>query len=518
MTGLMLTQERVFPTSGKYRSLLGDFSSRTNTFVLKIPNRPSGCTPLDTLPRPSARAEHRQERETNETECQTNKSKQANGIRSITLRESKGSGQRHVCPHRENDTAEERRPDKDTSQPRTYPVPDGVSNRTAAIQHRLNTAGLKRKIGKNQIQAIRIVLTGTHTDMKQIEQTGRLDEWCKDNIDWLRKTYGADNVVSAVLHMDEETPHIHATIVPIVQTERKKQKKEQAVKKKYRAKAPAPRLCADEVMSRANLIRYQDTYAEQMAAYGLQRGIKGSEAQHISTHEYYRSLIVQGEDLQANITQLLAKEAEAREVIAEAEQAKKDLTRIKAEAKTEELKNSATKTATAALNGINSLLGGNKVSRLEKENAQLHRELDELGERVERLQTDMQKLKDNHARELNHTNEQHHQEVSNLKRLLDKAYRWFPSFKRFLNMERECLEYGFNMEQTDKLLYGHAVNYSGWLHSNEYRRNALADNVTAQVIRDEKRNLFLHINQIPITQWFKEQFGIGQEHRMGIRR
>ena len=102
--------------------------------------------------------------------------------------------------------------------------PDGVRNRTAAIQHRLDTAGLKRKIGKNQVQAIRIVLTGTHADMEQIEQTGRLDEWCQDNLDWLRKTYGADNVVSAVLHMDEETPHIHATIVPIVQTERKKQK------------------------------------------------------------------------------------------------------------------------------------------------------------------------------------------------------------------------------------------------------------------------------------------------------
>ena len=108
-------------------------------------------------------------------------------------------------------------------------------------------------------------------------------KWCQDNLDWLRKTYGADNVVSAVLHMDEETPHIHATIVPIVQTERKKQKKEQTVKKRYRTKAPAPRLCADKVISRANLIRYQDTYAEQMAAYGLQRGIKGSEAQHIST-------------------------------------------------------------------------------------------------------------------------------------------------------------------------------------------------------------------------------------------
>ena len=395
--------------------------------------------------------------------------------------------------------------------------PDGVRNRTAAIQHRLDTAGLRRKIGKNQVQTIRVVLTGTHADMEQIEQTGRLDEWCKDNIDWLRKTYGVENVVSAVLHMDEETPHIHATIVPIVQTERKKQKKEQTAKKRYRTKAPAPRLCADEVMSRANLIRYQDTYAEQMAAYGLQRGIKGSEAQHISTHEYYRSLIAQGEDLQANITQLLTKEAGAREVIAEAEQAKKDLARIKAETKTEELKNSATKTATIALNGINSLLGGNKVNRLEKENAQLHREVDELNGQIERLHTDMQKMKDNHARELNRTNEQHQQEVSNLKRLLEKAHRWFPSFKRFLNMEHECIDCGFNMEQTDKLLHGQTVNYSGWLHSKEYRHNALADNVTAQVIMDGKRNLFLHINQTPIAQWFKEQFGFEQEQRRSLR-
>ena len=167
-------------------------------------------------------------------------------------------------------------------------------------------------------------------------------------------------------------------------------------------------------------------------------------------------------------------------MIAEAEQAKKALARIKsaikreqrhacmvvaeceqtrlkakAEAKTEELKsstlvaclskNSATRTATSVLNGVNSLLGGSKVSRLEKENAQLHREVEDLNDQIESLRTDMQKMKGNHARELNRTNEQHQQEVSNLKRILDKAYRWFPSFKRFLNMERECLQYGFNV-------------------------------------------------------------------------
>ena len=265
-----------------------------------------------------------------------------------------------------------------------------------------------------------------------------------------------------------------------------------------------------------------------MAAYGLQRGIKGSEAQHISTHEYYRSLIAQGEDLQANITQLLEEQKKAREVIAEAEKAKKELSRIKAEAKTEELKsstlvaclskNSATKTATSVLNGVNSLLGGNKVNRLEKENAPLQREVEDLNDQIERLHTDMQKMKDSHARELTRTNEQHQQEVSNLKRILDKAYRWFPSFKRFLNMERECLQYGFNAEQTDKLLHGQRINCSGWLHSTEYRRNALANNVTAQVIRDEKRFLFLHINGMPIDKWFREQLGLGQtEIQKGIR-
>lgn len=78
-------------------------------------------------------------------------------------------------------------------------------------------------------------------------------------------------------------------------------------------------------------------------------------------------------------------------------------------------------------------------------------------------------------------------------------------------MEHECLDCGFNKEQTDKLLYGQAVNYSGLLHSNEYRRNVRADNVTAQVIRDEMRNLFLHINKTPIAQWFREQFGLSQK-------
>ena len=98
---------------------------------------------------------------------------------------------------------------------------------------------------------------------------------------------------------------------------------------------------------------------------------------------------------------------------------------------TEELKISATKTATAALNGINSLLGSNKVSRLEKENTQLHKKVEDLNGQIERLRTDMQKMKDSHARELNRTNEQYQQEVSNLKQHFRQGLQMVPKFQAF---------------------------------------------------------------------------------------
>lgn len=130
--------------------------------------------------------------------------------------------------------------------------PNEVNNRIQAIQHRLDTAGLTRKIGNNQVRAIRVLLTGTHENMKRITNEGRLDEWCSDNLRYLADTFGRENIVSAVLHMDEQTPHIHATLVPIVKGERKRKKKEEQVKKRYRKKpTDTARLCADEIMTRA---------------------------------------------------------------------------------------------------------------------------------------------------------------------------------------------------------------------------------------------------------------------------
>lgn len=43
--------------------------------------------------------------------------------------------------------------------------PYGLTNRTEAIQYRLETAELQRKIGKNQVRAVRIMLSGSPDDM-----------------------------------------------------------------------------------------------------------------------------------------------------------------------------------------------------------------------------------------------------------------------------------------------------------------------------------------------------------------
>ncbi len=190
--------------------------------------------------------------------------------------------------------------------------PDGVRNRTDAIQYRIDNAGLHRKVGKNQTKAIRIILTGSHEQMMKIVQNDRLDQWTDANLQWLKDTFGADNVVSCVLHMDENTPHLHATVVPIVTGERKRKTREG--EKKYRTQT-GTRLSADDVMGRVRLSTYQNTYAEVMREFGLQHGVVGSTAKHQSNGEYYRQQMLQYENDIARLNAEVEKANEGRNVL-----------------------------------------------------------------------------------------------------------------------------------------------------------------------------------------------------------
>ena len=385
--------------------------------------------------------------------------------------------------------------------------PDGIKDRSAAIQRRLEETGLTRKIGNNQVRAIRINVSGTHEDMERIEREGRLDEWCADNMKYFADTFGKENIVAAHLHRDEETPHIHVTLVPIVKGERKRRKREEQAKKRYRKKpTDTVRLCADDIMTRLRLKSYQDTYAEAMAKYGLQRGIDGSKARHKSTQQYYNETKKLADSLKAEVVDLQRQKETAQE----------ELKRAKKEIQTEKLKGAATTAAANIAESVGSLFGSNKVKTLERENTVLHREVATHEETIEALQAEIQTIRADHSRQVlemqqrhllekNETVTKHQTEVSRLNALLIKATEWFPWFRAMLRIEKLCLAVGFTHEQTAHLMTGKPLPYNGELYSDEHRRKFKTNDVTAKVGTNNGK-LILAIDGLHIGEWFKKQF------------
>lgn len=94
----------------------------------------------------------------------------------------------------------------------------------------------------------------------------KLDAWVKVNLDWMKERYG-DNLVSAVLHLDEATPHIQGVFVPLTEDNR---------------------LSAKQMVGGpAELRALQDSYGEAVAPLGIQRGLEGSAATHTDVKSFY---------------------------------------------------------------------------------------------------------------------------------------------------------------------------------------------------------------------------------------
>ena len=378
--------------------------------------------------------------------------------------------------------------------------PEGVRNRTQAIAHRIETAGIRRKVSANQVKAIRILLTGSNKDMKQMEAEGRIEDWCNDSLKWIRETYGEQNLVSAVLHMDEKTPHIHATVIPIVTGERRKAgQEEQNGKKKYRKKNPQDvRLCADDVMARHRLKHYQDTYAQAMNKYGLQRGVDGSLAKHISTMQYYKQLVEQQDSLQENIENLLGLEEEAM----------KKLKQVKEEINVQKMKGAAVNATTAIADGVSSLFGGSKVKRLEAENENLKRNIVNLQKQVQAEQREQTKMENRHSSEINRVDRSYRQKIAEYDNRLELIDTYFPIVKELMPIAEQCREVGFTEELTRRIVSLQPVEFKGRLYSKEYKEKFRTEHSTATVERNpqEKGKFRLCIDGIPILDWFRKKF------------
>lgn len=98
-----------------------------------------------------------------------------------------------------------------------------------------------------------------------------------------------------------------------------------------------------------------------MEKYGLQRGVRGSEARHTTTAQYYRDLKRQTGELEASVRQLQTKQ----------QQAERQLDEVRKDIKSEKLEAAKTEAKTALVAKVGSLFGGGKLKEFEHRNEDL---------------------------------------------------------------------------------------------------------------------------------------------------
>jgi len=266
-------------------------------------------------------------------------------------------------------------------------------------------------------------------------------------------------------------------------------------------------LCADDLFNRQTLIAYHDNYARVMAKYGLQRGVRGSEARHTTTTQYYRDMKKKNEALETETRLLQEKKTEAQE----------ELRQVKAEIRTDKLKSAVTDTATALASSVGSLFGSGRMKSLERRNEDLQDEIAIRDGIIEQLQSNIKQMQVEHSRAMINKDNEHHKvleakeaehkkEKTELNSIINKAYRWFPYFADFLRLEHLAKQIGISAMDFTGLVKGRVLNFTGRLFSSEHNRRFTTENTPIQIMRDNDRRLTIAVNRIPFGQWFNEQY------------
>lgn len=156
------------------------------------------------------------------------------------------------------------------------------------IMNRVKEVTGEKGVRKNGVLCIENLLSASPEYFEGLGKKGKLERWKNATIEWLKDTYGEKNVVSVHMHLDEQTPHIHAHIVPV-----------------YVDKSGNEKLSAKHyVDGKKKLSELQDSYAEAVKDLGLERGIKGSQATHQEVKRFYGHI----KDVNASIEEMYSYE------------------------------------------------------------------------------------------------------------------------------------------------------------------------------------------------------------------
>jgi hypothetical protein len=134
-----------------------------------------------------------------------------------------------------------------------------------AIQERLKKLNTTKAIRKDAVVMTQVLVT-SGPEFFQGMPKDKQQEFFRQSLDFISNRYGKENILSAVVHLDERTPHMHVDLTPIKNCH----------------------LTAKTIFNRFELSQLQtDFYSIVGKEWNLQRGESREEKRkHLSTEEF----------------------------------------------------------------------------------------------------------------------------------------------------------------------------------------------------------------------------------------
>ena len=291
------------------------------------------------------------------------------------------------------------------------------SSYAEAIQNRIDDLLMVKAVRKDAVHLCGLIVSSDKSFFTRIgkDETRR---FFVEAAAYLTEFVGKENVISAMVHMDEKTPHMHFLHVPVT---------------------PDGRLSANSIYTRSSLKKLQTDLPSYLQSRGfeIQRGVEqkpGSAKKHLDTREFKQqqealnNLILESEELAQSSRKILdvleQREEELKKSIEmyeqQAEEAEKILREDSSLPKASLFNyQSVLKKASLIIAELKKALAVTHIAKKQKENLQM--EMEELREKQTRLEMEYAAHK-----------KQSHEEKDELEAQLKKMKRLMAGYQDFL--------------------------------------------------------------------------------------
>lgn len=164
------------------------------------------------------------------------------------------------------------------------------------VKSRINELNLKKAVRKDAIVMCQCLITSDNSFFNKMSDEEQ-NKFFEKAYKFICDKYGKQNIISATVHNDEKTPHIHVNFVPVTFD---------------------GRLCAKDLFTRKNLSMLHDEFYRfnQENGYNLERGeSKETKQIHLDTEEYKLKTAYKNIELKKKNINIINKELDELENI-----------------------------------------------------------------------------------------------------------------------------------------------------------------------------------------------------------